>query len=159
MNKIYLDNSATTATDKRVWEVMKKYFTENFGNPSSIHSFGVTAKKAVEESRKTTANFLNAHSREIIFTGSGTEANNSAIFGTVQKLLEGGRKADKIEIITTEIEHSSISECFKELEKIGIKTKLLSVSSLGIVEPKDLRKIINKNTALISIGYQTMKSV
>jgi len=153
MKKTYLDNSATTPTDRRVLEEMKKYFTEKFGNPSSIHSFGVAVKRVVEESRKTIANFLNARSKEIIFTGSGTEANNLAIFGTVRKLIEDGRKPEEIEIITTEIEHSSILECFKELKKIGVKIKFLHVFGDGLVEPKDLRKLINKNTALISVGY------
>jgi cysteine desulfurase len=153
MNKIYLDNSATTPVDKQVWKAMEKYFIKEFGNPSSIHSLGVTAKKTIEKSRKIIASFLNAHSREIVFTGSGTEANNLAIFGLVRKLMENDKKSKKIEIITTKIEHSSILECFKELERAGVEIKFLPVSSLGIVEPKDLRKMINENTALISVGY------
>jgi len=153
MNKVYLDNSATTPVDKRVWKMMEKYFIEEFGNPSSIYSLGVIAKKTVEKSRKIIASFLNAHSREIVFTGSGTEANNLAIFGLMKKLMENDKKSKKMEIITTKIEHSSILECFKELERAGVKIKFLPVSSLGIVEPKDLRKMINENTALISIGY------
>jgi len=153
MNKIYLDNSATTPVDKQVWKAMEKYFIKEFGNPSSIHSLGVTAKKTIEKSRKIIASFLNAHSREIVFTGSGTEANNLAIFGPVRKLMENDKKSKKIEIITTKIEHSSILECFKELERAGVEIKFLPVSSLGIVEPKDLRKMINENTALISVEY------
>lgn len=153
MNKKYLDNSATTPVDKRVWKVMKKYFSESFGNPSSIHSLGVEAKKVVEEARKIIADFLNARSKEIIFTSGGTEANNLAIFGTVRKLIEEGRKSKEMEIITTEIEHSSVLECLKELEKIGVKTKYLPVSDEGLVSQKDLRKIINKNTVLVSVGY------
>ncbi|MGB8816085.1 MAG: cysteine desulfurase family protein [Minisyncoccia bacterium] len=153
MTKIFLDNSATTSIDKRVFEEMKKYFTEDFGNPSSIHSFGVAAKKSVEMSRTVLAEFLNARSKEIIFTGSGTESNNLAIFGTVKKLIEEGSKPEKIEIITTKIEHSSVLECFRELEKIGVKIKFLPVSSEGFVEPKDLRKLININTVLVSVAY------
>jgi len=153
MKRINLDNSATTPTDKSVLKAMEKYFTEDFGNPSSIHSFGVFAKKAVEEARKIIANFLNARSKEIIFTGSGTEANNLAIFGIVRKLIEDGKKPEEIEIITTEIEHSSVSECLKELTKIGVKIKFLPVSADGLVEPRDLRKLINKNTVLVSVGY------
>ncbi len=113
MKKIYLDYAATTPTDKKVIASMKKYWRADFANPSSIHSMGVKAKTALQNSRNTVARFLNGHDREIVFTSGGTEANNLAIFGTA----EGSGK--KGHFITTEIEHSSILECFKKLEKYG----------------------------------------
>ncbi len=146
MRKIYLDNAAGTPCDKRVVREMKKYWRRDFGNPSSIHSLGVSAKVAVEKARKTVADFLNAHSREIIFTSGGTEANNLAIFGTAKKLK-------KAHFITTEIEHSSVLECFAEFEKEGCKVDYLKVDEYGSVNPKDLRELIKPETVLISIGY------
>ena len=150
MKKIYLDNASTTPTDKRVVESMKKYWDMDFGNPSSIHSMGVSAKKALQTARKTIADFLNAHDREIIFTSGGTEANNLAIFGSIKKVLVSGGKAHAI---TTEIEHSSVLECFKELEKIGCKIDHLKINENGLINPKDLREMIKPETVLVSIGY------
>ncbi len=147
MKKIYLDNSATTPGDGNVVKAMEKYWAEDFANPSSIHSMGVKAKIALQDARKTVADFLNAHDREIIFTSGGTEANNLAIFGTAEAF---GKKAH---FITTEIEHSSILECFKKLEKYGNKVSYLKVDERGLVNPKDLRGMIQENTILVSIGY------
>ncbi|MFA6227210.1 MAG: cysteine desulfurase family protein [Candidatus Paceibacterota bacterium] len=153
MRKIYLDNAATTPVGREVVLAMKKYWRKDFGNPSSIHSLGVSTQKAVEKARGEIAGFLNAHAREIIFTSGGTEANNLAIFGTVKKLLKSGKKPEEIHAITTKIEHSSILECFKEIEEMGVKVDYLEVSSEGLVDPKDLRELIKKETAIISIGY------
>jgi cysteine desulfurase len=147
MRKIYLDNAATTPVDKRVLKEMHRYWAVDFGNPSSIHSVGVTAKAALQKARKTIADFLHAHDREIIFTSGGTEANNIAIFG-----LEKQNNFVP-HFITTEVEHSSILESFKELEKMGYLVNYLPVDENGLVNPKDLREIIRPETVLISIGY------
>lgn len=148
-----MDNSATTSVDKKVVRAMKKYWRWEFGNPSSIHSLGVSAKGAVEKARRGIAVSLNAHGREIIFTSGGTEANNLAIFGTIKKLLKSGKKPEEIHAITTKIEHSSILKCFRELEEMGVKTDYLKVSEEGLIDSKDLRELIKKETAIISIGY------
>jgi len=111
---------------------------------------GVSAKKVLQTARKTIANFLNAHDREIIFTSGGTEANNLAILGSMKKVLMSG---GKVHAITTEIEHSSVLECFKELERIGCQTSYLKVNENGLVNPKDLREMIRPETVLVSIGY------
>ncbi len=145
MKKIYLDNSASTPVDKKVVAAMKKYWSKSFANPSSIHKMGVEAKVVVEKARKDIAGFLNAHAREIIFTSGGTEANNLAIFGTLEN--------EKRHFITTEIEHSSILECFKELEKRGNEVSYLKVDENGLLNPKDLREMIKPETVLVSIGY------
>ena len=165
--KIYLDNASTTPTDKKVIQAMSPYWAGDFGNSSSIHSMGVSAKKALQTARKTIADFLNAHDREIVFTSGGTEANNLAIRGllnadfTQTTIADSrGQNADftrtgrgKIHFITTEIEHSSILESFKELERQGFSVSYLKVDEFGIVNPKDLREIIKSETILISIGY------
>jgi len=159
--KIYLDNSATTPVDKIVVKEMQKYWSVDFANPSSIHSIGVKAKIALQKAKKEIADFVGGHDREIIVTSGGTEANNLAIFGIVKildlcvcknKNLEA-RLPSKGHFITTEIEHSSILECFKELERQGHKVDYLKVDENGLVNPKDLREVIKPETVLLSIGY------
>lgn len=150
MKHIYLDNSATTPVDKKVIKAMKRYWTKDFANPSSIHKMGVAAKIAVQTARRVIVDFLHAHDREIVITSGGTEANNLAIFGTVNNLIRSGKK---IHAITTEIEHSSILKCFNELERRGCKVSYLEVDENGLINPKNLREVIMPETALISIGY------
>ena len=128
-NRIYLDYAATT---------------EKTGNPSSIHQEGVKAKKMLEIARRKTAAFFGARPEEIIFTSGGTESNNLAIFGAIGV---GGHA------ITTTIEHSSVLECFRELEKRGVKVDYLPVNKDGILELKTLEKFLRPKTALVSIGY------
>ncbi len=147
MKKIYLDNAATTPVERKVISSMKKYWKGDFANPSSIHSMGVQAKIALQKSRDIVAKFLHAHDREVIFTSGGTEANNLAIFGTAEASKKKGH------FITTEIEHSSILECFKKLEKYGNEVSYLKVDEQGLINPKDLREMIRENTLLVSIGY------
>jgi cysteine desulfurase len=151
--KIYLDNSATTAVDKKVLSTMNNFWLKSFGNPSSIHSLGVEAKIALQKSRETIAKFLNAHDREIIFTSGGTESNNLAIFGLINSARKAGRKYSEIHLITTEIEHSSIYECFKELESRGCKVDYLKVNEFGLIDTKELREMIKPETLLVSTGY------
>lgn len=158
--KIYLDNASTTPTDIRVVKAMQKYWNMDFANPSSIHSMGVAAKVAVQNARNIIAKSLNAHDREIVFTSGGTEANNLALFGVLNHLEAGlpktwksGFQVKKLHFITTEIEHSSILECFKEFERQGLSVSYLKVDENGLVNPKDLRKMIKPETALVSIGY------
>ncbi|MEI6528708.1 MAG: cysteine desulfurase family protein [bacterium] len=150
---IYLDNAATTPVRPEVFAVMKKHFSEDFGNPGSITKIGVTAKGAVLAARKTIADILAARPKEIIFTGSGTEANNLAILGVARDLEKKGHKISDLHFIATNIEHSSITECFKEIERLGGKVDYLPVQNSGLINPKDLRKALKDNTALVSIGY------
>ncbi len=156
---IYLDNASTTPVKKEVILAMKPYWNINFGNPSSITKIGVRARQVVEQSRKKIAELLKARSVEIIFTSGGTESNNLAIFGVMNRLLNspsiklGINQITDLHFITTNIEHSSISECFKELERRGGKVDYLTVNEKGLINPKDLRKLIKPNTVLISVGY------
>ena len=146
MERIYLDYAATTPCDPQVLEAMKPYFTEKFGNPSSIHSFGQEAKKGMEDSRQVLADFLGAKPEEIIFTSGGTEANNMAIFGVCAAQEKKGNH-----IITSNIEHHAIAEPCKALEKHGCSITYVKVDKNGIVDPADIKKAISDKTVLISI--------
>lgn len=150
---IYLDQAATTPVRKEVILAMKPYWNKSFGNPGSITKMGVRARQAVEGARKIIADFLSRRPNEITFTGSGTESNNLAIFGIVKNLEKQGVRISDMHFITSNIEHSSITECFRELERGGAQVDYLKVNKNGIVEPKDLRKMIKPNTVLISIHY------
>ncbi len=149
MRRVYLDNSATTPVDPAVVEVMMPYFTEIFGNPSSVHWFGREAKVAIEEARYKIANFINADPSEIIFTSGGTESDNFAIFGVA---LSGLRKG-KNHIITTKIEHHAVLDSCLYLQKNGFEVTFLKVGSDGVVDPDDVRKAITSKTCLISVMH------
>jgi len=149
--RIYLDYAATTPLDKRVFQKMLPFLKDCFGNPSSIHSFGQQAKEAVDKARKKVAKFLNCSSSEIIFTGSATEANNLAIFGTVKACQRNG--INHPHIITSQIEHHAILEPCHQLEKEGVKVTYLPVNKEGIVKVEDVKKAICKNTVLVTIMY------
>ncbi len=144
--RVYLDNSATTPVDREVAEAMMPYFTEKFGNASSIHFFGQEARSAVDRARHQVAEIINARANEIVFTSGGTEANNLAIRG----LLEANEKYGK-HIITSAIEHSAVKEVCQDLEKRGYEVTYLPVYEDGIVKIEDVSDAIREDTILISI--------
>ena len=146
MQKIYLDYAATTPVDKRVLKAMLPYFSKRFGNSMSLHSFGVDALEALEESRKTIADVISADPQEIIFTSSATESNNLALKG-----VAFANKAKKKHIIISKIEHDCVLESSKWLERQGFKITRLPVDHNGFIDLKDLKKSIRKDTALVSI--------
>lgn len=148
--RIYLDYSATTPTDPRVIKVIAKTMKENFGNPSSIHNFGREARKIVDESREVVRDFINADSaHEIIFTSGGSEADNLAILGLVEK-----SKIKKPHIITTPIEHKAVLETIKKLEqKELVETTYLKVDRNGLIDIENVKKEIKHNTILVSVMY------
>ncbi len=148
MKRIYLDNAATTPTDKRVLEAMLPYFTEIYGNPSSLHAFGQGARRMMEESRDKIASFIGAKPEEIVFTSGGTEGNNSAIKGIAYAKRDKGNH-----IITSKIEHHSILEACRFLEKQGFEVTYLPVDKYGIVDPDEVKKAITDKTILISIMH------
>ncbi|MBU1349744.1 cysteine desulfurase [Patescibacteria group bacterium] len=145
---IYLDHSATTAVDTKVLQIMLPYFHHKFGNASSAHTFGQEALMAVDKTRKQAAHFLNCSNQEIIFTSGSTESNNLAIKGLVSALQN-----KKMHIITSSVEHDSVLEPFRELEKNNIETTYLPVQSDGTVKIDELKKAIKSNTILVSIMY------
>jgi cysteine desulfurase len=148
MKITYFDHSSTTPVDKKVLKEMLPYFSDDFGNASSLHSLGRMAAKAVEKSRVRVANFLNCSSDEIIFTSGSTESNNIVIKGII-KALDGKKK----HIITSAIEHDSILEPYADLKKQGIEVTYIPVKGNGVVDIESLKKAIKKETILVSIMY------
>jgi cysteine desulfurase len=148
MNKIYLDYNATTPIDKEVAEAILPYLTENFGNPSSNHEYGLIAKKAIENARKQVAELLNCSPEEIIFTSGGTESNNFSIKGSAFYLKDKGKH-----IITSSIEHPAVTEVCKYLESKGFDVTYLPVDEFGRISIDELEKAIRRDTILISIMH------
>ena len=153
VKKVYLDNASSTRVDERVFKRMTEYCMEEYGNPSSIHSFGLSAKRALEKSRDEVALFLNAHPREIIFTSGGTEANNLAVLGVYRAMKNLGKEPSTLHFVTTEIEHSSITACLEEIKKEGGKVDYVNVVEDGIIDLNALKEVLSKNTVLVSVGY------
>ena len=148
MEKIYLDNAATTPVRKEVVDAMLPYFTESFGNPSSVYQIAQMNKKAIDDARETIANALGAQANEIFFTSGGSEADNWAIKGIAQ-----AHKAKGNHIITTKIEHHAVLHTCEFLEKNGFEVTYLDVDEYGMVHPEDVEKAIKDTTILISIMY------
>ena len=148
IKKIYLDNAATTIVAGEVKKAMLPYLGEHYGNASSIHTEGRYARDAIEKARKTIAGFINAKEKEIIFTGSGTESNN-----TVLKGLASFSGKEKNQIITSKIEHPSVIETCKFLEKEGFEIIYLGVDGNGLVNLEELEKKITPKTLLVSIMH------
>lgn len=144
--RIYLDHAATTYTKPEVLEEMLPYFTKAYGNPSSVHSFGREARRALDKARKRTAEALKADPVEIYFTSGGSEADNWAIKGVA---LANKNKGDHI--ITTSIEHPAVLDTCRYLEKEGFKVTYLPVDQYGMVSVKDVEKAITDKTILISV--------
>ncbi len=150
---IYLDHSATTAVDKKVFAKMQPYFSEKFGNASSIHSRGMEASQAVEEAREQIADFLNTSSEEVIFTSGATESDNLAVFGVAEQLQKDGHKLTDLHFITTSVEHPAVEEPFLKLKDQGAQVTFLSVQSNGVVDIEEIKNAIKDNTVLISMVY------
>ncbi|CAD6491583.1 MAG: Cysteine desulfurase IscS 2 [Candidatus Argoarchaeum ethanivorans] len=148
MKQIYMDCGATTPVDPLVVEAMLPYFTEKFGNASSLHSFGREAKQALENSRAAVAEFIGAKPEEIVFTGGGTESDNLAIKGTAYWHRNHGRH-----IITSTIEHHAVLYTCKHLEKLGFEVTCIPVDKYGMVNPDDVRSAIREDTVLITIMH------
>lgn len=146
--RIYLDNNATTRVDDEVAGEIGKYFTEEYGNPSSLYSIGASARAAVEDSRKRVSKILNCEPREVFFTGSGTESDNIAIKGTARRYKSKGNH-----IITTAIEHHAVLKSVEQLAKEGFTYDIAKVKENGIVDVEHLKSLIKPETILISVMY------
>jgi cysteine desulfurase len=144
---IYLDHAATTPMRPEVFDAMRPYFSERFGNPSSLHSYGLDARKAIERAREQIASAIGATAPEIIFTSGGTEADNMAIRG----VLRGSSSKDHI--ITSAIEHPAVLETCKFVEKLGHEVAYVTVDRDGRVNPNEVEEAIQENTRLISIMH------
>ncbi len=146
MKEIYLDNSASTQIDNNVLEYMFQIAKDCYANPSSVHKLGQKSRRIMDESRETIAMFLKVKSRELIFTSSGSEANNLALRGVMKSQKYKGNH-----IISTKIEHSSVLKTLEDLEKEGVEVTLLDVDKYGNINLEDLTKAIKPSTRLISI--------
>lgn len=145
---IYLDNAATTQVYPEVLEAMTPYFTEHYGNPSSIYSFAGESKRAVDAARNTMAEFLNASTEEIYFTGGGSESDNWALKATAEAYANKGKH-----IITSKIEHHAILHTCEWLEKHGFEVTYLNVDENGLVDLEELKAAIRPDTILISVMF------
>jgi len=145
---IYMDHSATSPVDPEVFEAMKPYFVDSFGNASTLYSLGREGKQAMEAARIEVASLINAEPKEIIFTSGGTESDNLAIKGTAYKLKNKGNH-----IITTNIEHPAVDETCKYLEKNGFKVTYLPAGKDGIIKIDDLKEAITDETILITVMH------
>jgi len=142
---IYLDNSATTKPCKTALEYMNKALIECWGNPSSLHTLGIESEMLVTEARSAAAKAISAREDEIIFTGSGTEANNTAILSAISRIKTGNK------IITSKIEHPSVLETVKRLESFGFEIAYVGCNSEGIVDLNELETLLDSKTVLVSI--------
>ncbi len=146
MNRlIYLDNSATTKPSKKAIEYINRALCDTWGNPSSLHTLGMDAENLVDKARQTIAGLISAEKDEIIFTASGTEANNTAIMSCLKRRGFGNR------VITTKIEHPSVLETVKRLEAEGFEVILLDTDKDGIVDMTQLKSCLNEKTILVSV--------
>ena len=148
MEKIYMDNASGSPVHPKVVEAMMPFFKEGFGNPSSLHQFGRITSDAIQAARTQVANLIHAKPNEIIFTSSGTEANNFALKGILASHKKKGNH-----IITTQIEHFSALNPLKSLEKSGYVVTYLPVDKYGMVNPDDVKKAITPTTTMVSIMY------
>jgi cysteine desulfurase len=147
MKEVYLDNNATTKVDESVFEEMRPYFCELYGNPSSMHFFGGQVQKKIDEARKRVAKLLGALPEEIIFTSCGTESDNAAIRSALEVFPE------KRHIITTRVEHPAVLTLCRNLAKRGYRVTELSVDGEGRLDLGELRDVIDNDTAIVSVMY------
>ena len=145
---IYMDHAGTTPLSPDVLQAMTPYFTQLFGNPSSIHTVGQEARYALDEARERVAAVLNCRPREIVFTGGGTESDNAAIDGVATALQETGSH-----IITSSVEHHAVLHTCQHLESRGFDVTYLPVDSFGMVQPESVYKAITNKTTLVSLMY------
>lgn len=151
--RVYLDYAATTPVARSVENAMRPYLRETFGNPSSIHQEGKNARTAVSEARDRVARALGVQSDEIIFTSGGTESNNLAIKGTLDKAFTEVRNWDALHVVTTNIEASSVHEVLEQYEKRGVRVTYVPVNNEGLVRPEDIAKACTEQTVLVTVGY------
>jgi cysteine desulfurase len=142
MRRVYLDNNATTPVLPEVFEAMKPFYLERFGNASSIHHYGQHARAAVEKARASVAALMRCRPAEVVFTSGGTEGDNTGIFGLVSK-------GDHV--ITSTIEHSAVLNTCKRLEQMGCEVTYVGVNERGEIDPVEIRKALRANTRLISV--------
>ncbi|MBZ5540447.1 MAG: cysteine desulfurase NifS [Acidobacteriia bacterium] len=158
MKRVYMDYNATTPVEPGVLEAMLPYFSAEYGNAASIHSFGQKARAAVESAREAVAALIGARPQEIVFTSGGTESDNHAIFGMAQPLLAMRSSSASLadfspHIVTTAIEHEAVLNTCQALEKQGVAVTYLAVDGAGRVDPPAVRRALRPETALITVMH------
>ena len=151
--RVYLDYNATTPVDPQVFQAMRPYFSDQFGNASSIHSVGQEARSGMERARDQVAALVGANSAEIVFTSGGTEADNLAIFGVTDSFLLAANSPRERHVITTAIEHHAVLNAGEALQARGMDVTYVPVSHEGIVDPDDIRRALRPETILITVMH------
>lgn len=152
--RIYLDQAAATPVHPEVFEAMEPYFTVQYGNPSATHAEGRQARRAIETARESMARILGARSNDVVWTGSGTEANNLAMYGYLQALMATtGQSLDTLEVITTAVEHPSILEPLEHLATQGLTLKYAPLTADGRIDRAAFTKLLSERTALVTFAY------
>lgn len=151
--RIYLDHAASTPMWPEVFEAMRPYFLTTFGNASSVHSEGREVSEAVEKARATIAKVLGIQSTGVVFTSGGTESNNLAIRGVVERKLAGGVSYAQMEIVTTKIEHPATYKTLEALKRQGVTIKYVAVDESGYVKLEELRSLLSDQTILVCVTY------
>lgn len=152
-NNIYLDYAAATPVRSEVIKAMAPLWAEDFGNASSIHGLGVRAKKILATAREDMARTLRVRAEDIVFTSGGTESNNLAIVGSVKAMIASGVTPSDIEIISTKVEHPSVSKSLAAAEKLGARITMAPIGSDGLVIPEEFKKLLSPQTRLITLAY------
>lgn len=151
--RIHLDYAATTPVHKDVFAIMKPFWSEKWANASAIYQEGVEVREIIESSREKLARTLNVRPSGIVFTGGGTEANNLAILGLVEKLRKSGTEYKDIEIITTKVEHPSILRTVEHLGELGVGIKYVAIDSGGLIDLKQFESLLSGKTKLVTYAY------
>ena len=150
---IYLDYAATTPVKAEVFLMMKPYFSDHYGNPSAVHQAGLLAKVAVEDARTSVSRTLRVRHTDVLFTSGGTESNNLAVIGTLRYLNNQGVPFKEMEIISTQIEHPSISVALEYLKELGVVVHYVAVDADGLVDQQNLVELLSKRTVLVTLAY------
>jgi len=152
-NRVYLDYAAATPLSAAAFSAMKPYLEGVYGNPSAIHSEGLHARQAVESARESIARSIQVRPEFVTFTGGGTEGNNLALFGTIESLKVSGVDYADMEVVTTKIEHPSITVAMEKLSDMGVRVKYVEVDEAGKIVLTHLKQLLSKQTVLVSVAY------